>query len=123
MHTAFIIYENALFARGLERLLEEEGVDVVGIAAPDKQGIERMKNLGPDIVIAEIEEREPAKGLLLARLLRQASRAALVQISLKNNSATLYTGHRWTAHTPHELVKEIMSSLASWKGGHEHVPT
>ena len=121
MRSVFILYENTLFARGLERLLREEGVKVVGSAMQDKQALERIRKVEPDIIIAEVERRRPESGFLLGRLLRELPQSAVVRLSLDDNSATLYTGHRWTANTAHDLVKEILTSASSTKGAHRHV--
>jgi len=118
--SVFILYENALFARGLERLLRQEGVKVVGSAMRVKQMLERIKKLDPDVVIAEVESEKPEVETLLTRLLREHSRTAVVRVSLEDNSATLYTGHRWTANTADDLVKGILNSVSGAKGGQKH---
>jgi DNA-binding NarL/FixJ family response regulator len=111
MWNAFILYENALFARGLERLLRQEGIKVVGIAMQEKQALDRIRKVNPDVVIAEVESKKPESGLLVGQLLRELPRAAVVRVSLEDNSATLYTGHRWTANTADDLVKGILNSV------------
>ncbi len=123
MRSVFILYENTLFARGLERLLREEGVKVVGSAMQDKQALDRIRKVEPDVVIAEVESKRPESGFLLGRLLRELPRSVVVRVSLDDNSATLYTGHRWTANTAHDLVKEILTSVSSTKGAHRHATT
>lgn len=123
MRSVFILYENALFARGLEMLLRDEGVKVVGCAMQDKQALERIRKAAPDFIIAEVERTRPESGFFLGRLLRDLPRAAVVRVSLDDNSATLYTGRRWTANTAHDLVKEILTSVSSTKGAHRHVST
>jgi DNA-binding NarL/FixJ family response regulator len=120
MWNAFILYENALFARGLERLLQQEGVEVVGIAMQEKQALDRIRKAAPDVIIAEVESKRPESEFLLGRLLRELPRAAVVRVSLDDNNATLYTGHRWKADTAHDLVKEILTSVSSTKGTHGH---
>jgi DNA-binding NarL/FixJ family response regulator len=123
MRSVFILYENALFASGLERLLREEGVKVVGSAMQDKQALDRIRKVEPDVIIAEVESNKPESGFLLGRLLRGLPRAAVVRVSLDDNSATLYTGHRWKANTPEVLVKEILNSISTTKGAHRHAST
>lgn len=123
MRSVFILYENTLFARGLERLLREEGVKVVGSAMQDKQALDRIRKVEPDVIIAEVKSKRPESGFLLGRLLRELPRATVVRLSLDDNSATLYTGHRWTANTAHDLVKEILTSVSITKGAHRHATT
>ena len=121
MRSVFILYENILFARGLERLLKQEGVKVVGSATQDKHALDRIRKVEPDFIIAEVESKKPETGFFLGRLLRELPQAAVVRVSLDDNSATLYTGHRWTANTAQDLVKEILTSVSSTKGAHRHV--
>jgi DNA-binding NarL/FixJ family response regulator len=121
MRSVFILYENTLFARGLERLLREEGVKVVGMATQDKQALDRIRKAEPDVIIAEVESKNPESGFLLGRLLRKLPRSAVVRVSLDDNSATLYTGHRWKANTAQDLVREILTSVSITKGAHRHV--
>ena len=123
MRSVFILYQNTLFARGLERLLREEGLKVVGSAMQDKQALDRIKKAEPDVIIAEVESKKPESGFLLGRLLRELPRSTVVRVSLDDNSATLYTGHRWTANNAHDLVKEILTSVSSTKGAHRHATT
>ena len=112
MKSVFILYENALFASGLERLFREEGVKVVGSATQDKHALDRIRKVEPDFIIAEVESEKPETGFLLGRLLKELPQAAVVRLSLDDNSATIYTGHRWTANTAEDLVKGILSSLS-----------
>jgi DNA-binding NarL/FixJ family response regulator len=111
MWNVFILYENTLFARGLERLLRLEGIKVVGIAMREKQALDRIRKLEPDVVIAEVASKKPESGFLLDRLSRELPRVAVVRVSLDDNRATLYTGHRWTANTADDLVKGILNSV------------
>ncbi|HTM09096.1 MAG TPA: hypothetical protein VL754_11955 [Verrucomicrobiae bacterium] len=115
MQSAFILYENVLFARGLERLLQEKGVSVVAAAMHKKHTLERIKQAAPDFIIAEVERNAPKTGLLVDRLLRELPTATVVRVSLDDNSATLYSGHRWTANTADDLVAEILSSASAMR--------
>ena len=112
MWNAFILYENALFARGLERLLRQEGIKVVGIAMQQKQALDRIRKVKPDVVIAEVDSKKPESGFLLSRLPRELPRAVVVRVSLDDNSATVDTGHRWTTNTADDLVKGILNSVS-----------
>ena len=120
MKSVFILYENALFASGLERLLREEGVKVVGSAVQNKQALGRIRKVEPDVIIAEVQSKNPESGFQLGRLLRDLPQATVVRVSLDDNSATLYTGHRWTGNTAEELLKRILNSVSGTKGGHRH---
>lgn len=114
METAFILYDNSLFASGLEQLLRQQGVAVVGLAAKTKKAIVQITELNPDVIIAEAGKEKPEAERLLSRLLREHPQVKVVLVSLENNTVTLYTGCRWTASTVEDLVKGIPTAL---KGG------
>lgn len=113
MQSAFIVYANVLFARGLARLLEEEGVKVVGSAMQNQHALGRIKKAAPDVIITEIESNTPKSGIFLGRLLRELPSTAVLWLTLDDNSATLYTGHRCRANTAADLVKEIVIRSAT----------
>ncbi len=111
--TVFILYDYPLFARGLERLLEQEGgVKVAGIAARSEEGLVQIRALKPDVIIVEAQEGMPEPCWLLTRLLREQPRARVVRLSLEDNTAALYTGRRWTANRVEDLIKGILDPLA-----------
>ncbi len=107
--SVFILYDYPLFARGLERLLEQEGgVKVAGIAAKSEEGLVQIRALKPDVIIVEAQEGMPEPCWLLTRLLQEQPRARVVRLSLEDNTAALYTGRRWTANRVEDLVKGIL---------------
>jgi DNA-binding NarL/FixJ family response regulator len=116
MQSAFILYENILFARGLEHLLQEKGVSVVATAMQDKKHtLEKIKQAAPDFIIAEVEPNAPKMGLLVDRLLRELPSATVIRVSLDDDSATVYSGRRYTANTADDLLTEVLSSASVMK--------
>lgn len=111
MPTVFILYKHPLFARGLEQLLHQEGVEVVGSTAKAREALVQIRRLNPDVVIAETEKQKPGAEMLLSRLLKDQTQAGVVGVSLENNTATLYTGRRWQASTADDLVKGVLTGL------------
>lgn len=111
--TIFILYDCPLFARGLERLLEQEGgVKVAGVAAKTtEEGLVQIRALKPDVIIVESGKgmREPC--VLVSRLLQEQPEARVVRVSLEDNTAALYTGRRWTANRVEDLIKGILDPM------------
>lgn len=107
--TIFILCSNPLFARGLERLLEQQGgVKVTGVAAKTEEGLERIRALKPDVILVEAEKGMPEPSWLVTRLLQEQPEARVVRVSLEDNTASLYTGRRWVANRVEDLIRGIL---------------
>ena len=50
-----IVDDNALFLKGATDLLRREGLDVVGVAPNGAQAIQLVSELGPDVVLVDID--------------------------------------------------------------------
>jgi|GEM_PF-2664243 len=111
MSTAFILYDHSLFARGLERLLMQEGVKVVGVSAKAKHPLAQIRRLKPDVIIDEVEKKEPEGEIFLSRLLKEQPQAKVVRVSLEDKTAVLYSGQRWTANSIEDLMKGIFGGM------------
>ena len=119
MLTAFILYKYSLFARGLERLLEQVGgVQVMGVAVGDGKAFAQIKALKPDVVIVEAGRGESEPEMLLSRLLLERCQARVVRLNLEDNTCISYSGYRCTANSVEDLVKCVVSSMtqAQWVG-------
>lgn len=113
MCSVFILYKNALFARGLERLLRQEGVKVVGSAMQDRQAIDRIKGVDLDVVIVETGREKSAPEILLSRLLQERCQARVVRLNLEDNTCIFYSGRRCTTNSAEDLVQCVLSSMAA----------
>ena len=65
-----IIDDHALFRDGLKGLLEQRSIDVAGVAADGKEGIELAKQIQPDIILLDMRMPDP-DGLTVLRQLRE----------------------------------------------------
>jgi DNA-binding NarL/FixJ family response regulator len=107
--TAFIISDSPLFARGLERLLQQRhGVKVVGFTGTDEGALDQIKKLKPDVIIVDAGRAAPEPGLLLSRLLQEQREARVLRVSLQDNTAALYTGRSWTANAIEDLIEGVL---------------
>lgn len=123
--TAFIISDNLLFARGLERLLQQRhGVEVVGFTGMGEGVFDEIKKLKPRVVIVDSGKAIPELCLcmLVSRLLQEQNEAKVVRVSLQDNTAALYTGRSWAANAVEDLIEAILgpthpSPSQSWAAG------
>ena len=87
----------------------QEGVKVVGVSERAKQPFGQIRRLRPDVVIDEVEKKEPEGEMLLSRLLKEQPQAKVVRVSLEDKTAILYSGQRWTANSIEDLMKGIFA--------------
>lgn len=106
-----IIDDHALFRDGLKGLLEQRGIEVAGVTADGREGIEIAKLQGPDIVLLDL--RMPnMNGLdVLARLKEETPGIPVVMLTTSNDEADLIrclragaTGYLLKDMEPDELV-------------------
>jgi DNA-binding NarL/FixJ family response regulator len=119
MLTAFILYDHSLFARGLERLLEQVGgVQVTGLAGRGEEAFAQVKALKPDVVVVEAGRGESEPEMLLSRLLVERCRAMVVRLNLEDNNCVCYSGCRCTVNSVEDLVKCVVSTMTPqpWMG-------
>ena len=65
-----IIDDHALFRAGLKELLEQRSIEVIGIAANGKEGIELVKEVTPDIILLDLRMPDMS-GLEVLKSLRE----------------------------------------------------
>lgn len=118
MLKTFILYNHPLFARGLERLLEQVGdVQVMGVAAKSEEAFTQIRASKPDVVILEAERGGSEAEMFLSRLLREQRRAGVVGLNLDDNTCTAYSGCRCTANSAEDLVKCVLLMAPSLTAG------
>ena len=109
-----IIDDHALFRVGLQGLLEQRGIEVADAVASGIEGIERAKELQPDIVLLDL--RMPDMGGLdvLQKLRETESSIPVVMLTTSNEEADLIKSLRSGAQgyllkdmEPDELVSAL----------------
>ena len=106
-----IIDDHALFRDGLKGLLEQRNIDVAGVAADGKEGIELARDIKPDIVLLDL--RMPNMGGLdvLPVLRKDLPETPVVMLTTSNDESDLIKALRTGAQgyllkdmEPDELV-------------------
>jgi two-component system nitrate/nitrite response regulator NarL len=106
-----IIDDHALFRDGLKGLLEQRNIDVAGVAADGKEGIELARDIRPDIVLLDL--RMPHMGGLdvLPVLRSDLPETPVVMLTTSNDESDLIKALRTGAQgyllkdmEPDELV-------------------
>jgi DNA-binding NarL/FixJ family response regulator len=97
-----IVYEHALFAHGIKRLLEQQkALRMIGMVERPTVSARDLRRLRPDVVVVEGDG-----GLALLECLEGLTAVA---ISLRGDEATIFTGLPIRVSGPEELAKAIRS--------------
>lgn len=95
-----VLYVHHLFGEGIARLLETgNGVRVTRIDARRPDAHDQLKQLHPDVVIAEGNGTDPE----ILELFREAPEALVICVELDDNAADIYRAWHLAAVTPEDL--------------------
>ncbi|MGD2052620.1 MAG: response regulator [Gammaproteobacteria bacterium] len=84
-----IIDDHALFRVGLQGLLEQRGIEVAGAVASGIEGIQRVGELKPDIVLLDLRMPDMGGLEVLQKLREQESAIPVVMLTTSNDEADL----------------------------------
>ncbi len=84
-----IIDDHALFRVGLQGLLEQRGIEVADAVASGIEGIERVQELKPDIVLLDLRMPDMGGLEVLQKLREQESGIPVVMLTTSNEEADL----------------------------------
>ena len=109
-----IIGDHALFRVGLQGLLEQRGIEVADAVASGIEGIERAKELEPDIVLLDLRMPDMGGLEVLQKLRETKSTIPVVMLTTSNEEADLIKSLRSGAQgyllkdmEPDELVSAL----------------
>ena len=109
-----IIDDHALFRVGLQGLLEQRGIEVADAVASGIEGIERAKELQPDIVLLDLRMPDMGGLEVLQKLRETKSTIPVVMLTTSNEEADLIKSLRSGAQgyllkdmEPDELVSAL----------------
>lgn len=95
-----IVYEHSLFAHGIKRMLEQQkALRMVGMLERPNVSAHGLRRLRPDVVVVEGDE-----GMALLECLEGLTAVA---ISLRDDEATILTGHPIRVSGPEQLANAI----------------
>lgn len=84
-----IIDDHALFRVGLQGLLEQRGIEVADAVASGIEGIQRVQELKPDIVLLDLRMPDMGGLEVLQKLREQESGIPVVMLTTSNEEADL----------------------------------
>ena len=84
-----IIDDHALFRAGLKGLLEQRSIEVIGVAANGKEGIEFVHELSPDIILLDLRMPDMTGLEVLKQLREEKVTTPVVILTTSNEESDL----------------------------------
>ncbi len=117
--SVLLIDDHALFRIGLEGLLEKRGIEVIAATASGDEGIEKARELNPDIILLDMRMPGMSGSQTLRRLREAKVEAPVVMLTTSNEERDLIESLRAGAQgyllkdiDPDDLVKSLTDVLA-----------
>lgn len=105
-----VLCKHLLFARALRTLIEQEGIEVVGVETYGARAMESIKLLKPEIVVVETGEKGVALDNFLPRLVRESPGTRIIGLSLNQNEIDVYYGHQRLVGKTEDLLQVILEA-------------
>ncbi len=107
-----LISRYALFSQGIQSLLRHQGgFEILGCESNPSYAIERIKDLEPDVVIADHRDAAWDPASLTMRILAEGVATVVVGLDLESNTVHLYHQQRRMAKGVGDLVDLIRSNV------------
>jgi DNA-binding NarL/FixJ family response regulator len=119
--TTYVLYRNAIFARGIQASLEDSEIPIVGMASEPRAAIEEIRTLRPEVVILEApsdDGDEVPSGVLLD-LLGLALAGRVVVLRLFDETVTVYCRKSTVAAKSVDLVSAVQGRMPPCVAGCE----
>ncbi|MDK2824618.1 MAG: hypothetical protein PWQ67_722 [Clostridia bacterium] len=110
-----LVDDHALFRKGIASLLNDlPELEIIGEASNGREGIEKAKELNPDIIIMDVEMPE-LTGVEAVRLIKEAlPQCKVVMLTISDDDDNLFRsikngaqGYLLKSMDPDDLIKEI----------------
>jgi DNA-binding NarL/FixJ family response regulator len=110
--TILVVSNHAMFARGLENLLNRNPqFQILGQETTVAEAIEQIKNLYPDVVILDSTGTSPKKAGL-KQILQAGGDTGVIDLSLTNNDLCIYQASQKTVKSVRDLLAAIKQAAA-----------
>ncbi len=108
MKRIFMLSSHPLFSQGVESLLcREAGLEIVGREMDLEKGLDRIRELRPDVVIVDSGDptRDPTPTVM--RILREGLGTRVIGLNLQDNIVCIYRGEQRIARGVEDLLEAI----------------
>lgn len=106
----FVLCRHLLFAQALRTLMDQEGIEVVGLETDEARAMESIGLLKPEIVVVETGEEGIPLDKVLSYLVRESPASRIIGLSLDDNEIRVFYGdHRLVTRT--EDLLQVISQV------------
>jgi DNA-binding NarL/FixJ family response regulator len=108
MKRIFMLSSHPLFSQGVESLLcGEAGLEIVGREMDLEKGLDRIRELRPDVVIVDNSDpmQDPTPAVM--RILRERLGTRVIGLNLQDNIVCIYRGEQRMARGVEDLLEAI----------------
>lgn len=113
MERVFLLSGHSLFGRGVEALLRGEAeLEIVGRETNVETAIELIKQLQPDAVVVDSNDREVDLKPVVMRILEKTQGTKIIGLNLEDNTLQVYRGEQRIAKRVEDLVEAIRSDTS-----------
>ena len=108
MKRIFMLSSHPLFSQGVESLLcQEVGLEIVGREMDVEKGLERIKQLRPDVVIVDSNDLDVDLTPGVMRILRERVGTKVIGLNLQDNIVYIYRGEQRIVRAVEDLLEAI----------------
>ena len=106
-----ILYENRLFAEGLQSILRKDRVlKITGVLSQRENGRRQIKSMRPDVVIIEGSDTLVDASSMLRELLEYNTKGRVISVNLNRKNAVVCIGYKLAA-TELNLINAVKNHL------------
>ncbi len=111
MIRVLLVSRYPLFSQGIQSLLcHHADLEILGCDSDPTRAIEHIKELRPDVVIADSHDSDWNPASVVMRILREGVTATVIGLNLEDNTLHLYHEERRMAKGVEDLVEVIRAS-------------
>jgi DNA-binding NarL/FixJ family response regulator len=108
MKRIFMLSSHPLFSQGVESLLcREAGLQIVGREMDLERGLDRIRELRPDVVIVDGVDRTRDPTPTVMRILRERLGTRVIGLNLQDNIVCIYRSEQRIARGVEDLLEAI----------------
>jgi DNA-binding NarL/FixJ family response regulator len=108
MKRIFMLSSHLLFSQGVESLLcREAGLEIVGREVDLEKGLNRIRELQPDVVIVDSGDPTHDPTPTVMRILRERLGTRIIGLNLQDNIVCIYRGEQRIVRGVEDLLEAI----------------